>query len=110
MLIIIVFGAVSFINAVIDMFEPQGTYGAVSPGRPIGAELALREELRELYPNLSDEEIADLARDEHEAQLGRQKAAHNYRRWRRLVQTAVLMVIAFPIYRYHWRGAKALSD
>lgn len=104
MLLTVVFGSVALVNAVIDLFEPgYDSYyrGPVDPSR----EAYLRAELARTYPELSEEEIRQMAAEQlqEEMRLGLQR--ETYWRIRRLVQSAMLILVAFPVYRYHWRRA-----
>lgn len=104
MLITLVFGTASFVNNVIDMFDP----GRAFIDKP-AQEQMIKERLRREYPNATEEEIARWAKDEAETNYQNQLRQDMYYRVRRLIQSAVLILIAFPIYRYHWRGAKSLD-
>ncbi len=106
MLITLVFGIANFINNVIDMFDPSARAYIDKPSQ----EIMVRERLRTQYPNATEDEIARWAQEEVEKQYEDQVRQNLYWRWRRLIQSAVLIVIAYPIYRYHWRGARALDS
>lgn len=110
MLLTLVFGTVGVINAVIDLFEPGTSSGPRSVPKPLDGsyEEQVRADLRRLHPELTEEEIHDMAaaliaeRDQLTQQQGW------YWRIRNLIQRAAVVLIAFPVYRYHWRRAEAL--
>jgi hypothetical protein len=108
MLLTVVFGSVSLINAVIDMFDPSISYyaGPIDPAR----EMALRDELRRTYPDATEEQIQKWALERLQAEQKGNLSRDMYYRWRRLIQSAMLVIVAFPVYRYHWRLAQSLSD
>jgi hypothetical protein len=111
MLMTVVFGSVTLVNNVIRMFEPDyARYypKVVSPQN----ELAVREELRRSFPAASEEDITRWTQDRLRVQ--QEEQALNYRqqmyyRWSSLVQSAVLIVVALPVYLYHWRRAQRLT-
>lgn len=112
MLMTVVFGSVTLVNNVIRMFEPDfyGRYApkAISPQN----EIAIRDELRRNFPAASEEDITRWTQDRLRVQQDEMDA--NYRqqmfyRWSSLVQSAVLLVVALPVYTYHWRRAQRLT-
>jgi len=110
MLLTLVFGTVGVINAVIDLFEPGSSWGPRSVPKPVEGsyEAQVRAELRRLHPELTEEEIRDMAA----AQVAERERLAQQQNWywriRNLIQRAAVLLIAFPVYRYHWRRAEAL--
>jgi len=107
MLLTVVFGSVSLVNAVIDMFQPDSFYAApIDPSR----EFYWQQEYRRQFPDASDEQIQRWARERMEEEQKQPQSRDWFYRWRRLIQAAILVLVAFPVYRYHWRLAQALSE
>lgn len=107
MLLTLVFGSVGVINSAVAMFEPG--YAAYQLKDPSN-ELRIREELRRSYPEASDEDVARWAADRVLQDYARDAAVQRYHRWARLVRSAVLVVVALPVYLYHWRRAQLLAS
>jgi hypothetical protein len=105
MLITLVFGMVTFINNIVEMFDPSRMSYYDKPAM----ETSIRARLRTEFPNATDAEIIQWAKDEVEANYANQVKQDLYYRWRSLIQSAVLILIAGPTYRYHWRKAQALD-
>lgn len=107
MLILVVIGLFQLVSATIALFEPAaGMYRYPT----IAGEAEIRARLASQHPEATDEEIDAMVRDEL-ARLERieaeERARANYWRWQRLVNAAAFIVIALPIYRYHWRKVRA---
>ncbi len=108
MLLTVVFGSVSLVNAIIDLFEPGYTsyYRGPMPVEP-NRELWLRDELRKVHPDATDAELREMAIQQIEAEHELNIQRDRYYRIRRLIQASILILVAFPTYRYHWRRAGA---
>ena len=105
MLITLVFGTVTFINNIVEMFDPGRLMYVDKPAQ----ELSIRERLRTQFPNATEAEIIQWAKEEVDRTYESQVKQDWYYRWRSLIQSAVLILIAAPTYRYHWRRALQLD-
>jgi len=104
MLILVVIGLFQLVGATTALFEPSSQlyrYPSVM------GETELKMRLAAEYPEATDDEIAAMAREELDRIEAEERARANYWRWQRLVNAAAYIVIALPIYRYHWRKVRA---
>jgi hypothetical protein len=101
MLIIIVFNLFSLVNGIIEWFEPQQLH--------IEAKY-LRTRLEDENPDATEEELDQLVADEAERRREQEEARREFYRWKRIAQPVIAIVIAFPIYLYHWRRAQGHSE
>jgi len=106
MLLTVIFGSVSVINNVIDLFEPS--YAQMQYKDPAN-ELRVIEELRQSHPEANDDDIARWATERVEQDYLRETARERYYRWAHLVRSAVLVAVALPVYLYHWKRAQRLA-
>ncbi|GAB6098428.1 hypothetical protein JCM16358_03070 [Halanaerocella petrolearia] len=95
-IIIFIFANVSLINTVID---------AIYPVKNTRLESMTERKIRyqEKYPDLEEEKITKMIREE----MKNQKKREEYRRKRRLItelaKSITLLVLVIPIYLFHWR-------
>jgi len=110
----LVFGTVRLVDGVIGWFEP-GAPGSSTPyvkpppvpGEAAGTrEGALRRAYEELYPALDAARIQVLNQDRLQAESGLDRASTRFYRVRSLLQSATLVLLALPVYLYHWRRAQ----
>lgn len=107
MLLTVVFGSVTFVNNAIRMFEPD--YGRYTPIADPYREAALREELRRAFPQATDEDIIRWAQERAREEQKAGNRLEAFHRWSRLIQSGVLILVALPVYLYHWRRAQRLT-
>jgi hypothetical protein len=106
MLLTVIFGSVSLINNMIDLFEPD--YSLIQLKDP-ATELQIRQELRRANPDGSEEDISRWAAERVQQEYDRNAAIQAYGRWSRLIRSAVLVIVALPVYLYHWKRAQQLA-
>ena len=106
MLLTVIFGSVTLINNVINMFEPDQSQMML---KDLTVEVQIKDELRRSNPGAPEEDIARWAAQRMQEQYDRSVALQTYYRWSSLVRSAVLVIVALPVYIYHWRRAQKLT-
>lgn len=103
MLILVVIGLFQLVGAGISLFEPDPGYYRFEP---FAGEAEIKFRLESEYPEATEDEIARMVRDETKRNAEIERSQRNYWRWQRLANALAFLVIAFPIYRYHWRKVR----
>lgn len=113
-LLMLVFGTVNLVNGIIAWFEPDWRTGGLPYIEPLtpeetaaeSREIAMRNTYAKLHPELSESEINALARERLAEEKRFESATAVYYRVRRLLEPVTLVILALPIYLYHWRRAQ----
>lgn len=96
-LMMVIFGTVDLIRSVVTFLYPPPTY---TPG-PLDLKLRVQDD-----PSLTTELLKEQARFDEE----RQRQQQRYDQARRLAQAFSLLLVALPIYVYHWRRIQQECD
>jgi len=104
MLILVVIGLFQLVGALLAFFDPTG---GVYRFPLVDGEAEIKRRLADEHPGATEEELAALVREERERLEAEERARRNFWRLERLVNALAYIVIAFPIYRYHWRKVRA---
>ena len=109
-LLMLVFGGAQVVNHTLNLLLPREDYG------PSSVELYERMRMRPVYPGqeqggstvdtLSEETLRRMAREEQE-RMHRMQTRNDVRS---LLHSLALVLIAGPIYIYHWRRIRQFSD
>ena len=100
-LIMIILGTVNVIRAAVTFFYPQPNwYG------PLDARLRYLNELnqyKDMNPKITEKITETTIEEQLQFEQQRQEKQQRYDRARQLAQALSLLLVATPIYLYHWR-------
>jgi hypothetical protein len=113
----LVFGTARLVDGVIAWFEP-GAPGLrapyVRPLPPEGGtyetrETVLRKAYEQLHPGVEAAQIQAMVQDRLRTEAELDRSSAYFYRFRNLLRSATLVILALPVYLYHWRKAQHSS-